>query len=58
MTYSNNMVAMVTQLYVNMQYYMQIPQTCSLHTVKLNSFNMCNEVSFLCMERTRCFPFT
>ena len=24
MTYSNNMVAMVTQLYVNMQYYMQL----------------------------------
>ena len=40
------MVAIVTQLYVNMQYYMQIPQTCSLHTVKLNSFNMCNDVSF------------
>ena len=30
MTYSNNMVAIVTQLYVNMQYYIQIPQTCSI----------------------------
>ena len=61
MTYSNNMVAMATQLYVNMQYYVQLnldPKTCSLHTVKLNSFNMCNEVSFLGMECTRCFPFT
>ena len=57
MTYSNNMVAMATQLYVNMQYYVQLNldsqnlftahvKLFSLHTVKLNSFNMCNEVSF------------
>ena len=69
MTYSNNMVAMATQLYVNMQYYVQLNldsqnlftahvKLFSLHTVKLNSFNMCNEVSFLGMECTRCFPFT